>query len=98
MSKITIKKIQFFTPATITYEENSVISTCGVSVDYVGKVVQLSADAPPEIADLFFPFLDESLAIPEGFFEANDEVYEKASKANDDYEKIHKDHVGGGDA
>lgn len=95
---ITIQKIQFFTPAMITWVRNGETHTHEVKVDCRNQEVLLQADMPPELADLFFPFLNESLNISANEFEADDNVYDNASKATEEFEKAHKDHVGGDNA
>jgi hypothetical protein len=96
---ITIQKIQFFTPAMVTYtNEDGVTAYCEVSVDYKEKKVLIPSDAPSELVDLFFPFLDASLKMPDNSFEASKEVYQKARSAKMEFDTAHKEHIGEDDA
>jgi hypothetical protein len=94
MSEITIQKIQFFTPAMVTYVKNGDTLSCQVNVDVRNETVLVPDDAPPELATLFFPHLTDSLRMPSDSYEADEETYDKADKANKDFEKAHRDHIG----
>lgn len=94
MSEITIQKIQFFTPAMVSYLVDGEEFSCQVSVDVRNETVLVPDGAPPEIASLFFPHLADSLRMPSNSYEANEEVYDRADQASRDFEKAHRDHIG----
>jgi hypothetical protein len=94
MNKIKLKNIQFLMPAVVTYLENGVEKKTNVSVDMPGRCVVLGENSPPEVKDLFFPFMDGLLYMDPGSFEADEEVYQHAEKARSDYEKAQQDYVG----
>lgn len=95
MNRVSIEKIQFITPAIVTYKIDGQTHRADVGVDLRNNTVVIPPHAPVELSELFFPFLTQSLAMSASSFEADETVYEAADKANQKFEETQAEYVGG---
>lgn len=94
--KIAIKKIHFLVPVHIEYTVDGIATSVKARLNLAGQEVFLEnpQEHPDRLSELVFPFITNSTHIREDEYEANDEVYSQANKAEGDYQNAHKQHVG----
>ena len=93
---IIIKKIHFLVPVHIDYTIDGVVTSAQAQLNLAAQEVFLEnpEEHPNQLSELIFPFITKSTHIREDEYEANDEVYSQANKAEGNYQNAHKQHVG----
>ena len=92
--EIEIKEVKFLVPAKVTMEISGEEVTKVFHVDIANKdlVIEGSSEWTDEIKEKFFEFL-ASLNPPEDNFEANDEIYEKAARAHQEFDRTYEEQI-----
>lgn len=94
MNEINITQVQFLVPIRITYTQNGTTMIAEGTANLATKEVFLEQGHSSELKTLIFPFIQKSSTLQEDAFEANEEVYDQANKAQEEYQSAHKQHVG----
>lgn len=94
--KIEIKQVQFLVPIRVLYTSDGTEMVAEGTANIATQEVFLDRQQEhPWVADMVFLFLGQANATIQDQFEADDEVYEQANKAQKEYQNAHKQHVGG---
>lgn len=99
--EIEIEDISFLMPIRITCKINGQPQIISGGMNYATKEMVLNDThiIPAELAESMkekvFEFLKIATTLPEESYQASDEVYEQAARANEEYEEISKQNVGG---
>ena len=94
--KIEIKQVQFLVPIRVVYTVDGVEMVAEGNANIATQQVFLDrSQEHPWVAEMVFPFLRNANTLPEDNFEAGEEVYEQADRAQGEYQQAHKQHVGG---
>jgi hypothetical protein len=93
MSEFKVTDVRFLTPAFITVEtETGESMTYDLSVDVANRKVY-SDGAYVDWGDKVFEYLDAACYLPEDFFTASEDIYEKASEAFEEARKNREQHT-----
>jgi hypothetical protein len=93
--EIEVKDVIFLTPARIEYtKEDGSTDSMTTGVDIIGRKVYVDNGVWTH-SDAVFEYLDRINTLPEDFFEAGEDIYDKANKAVDEMEDIRKSTVEG---
>lgn len=91
-NELEIVDVSFLTPAMLKTKEGTNIQ---VSVDLVKRLVYRDESVDELLSKRTFSYLDAVNTLPEDFFQAGDEIHEKAEQALTDHETIKEEQVGG---
>jgi hypothetical protein len=90
---VKIQEVEFLNPARITVKSGNDTRSFMVSVDIINRKVY-DSKGNLFLSDEVFEFLDAVNSLPEDFFEAPQEVREKAQDAAQERDRIKKDILG----
>lgn len=95
-SEYQIHDVQFLVSAVVDVGFGSMSSKkIEVNIDLANRKVWIDGKlAEKDFADAIFEHLDRVNSLPEDFFEASEDIYEKANKAVDEMEDIRKSTLG----
>lgn len=88
-----ILDVQFLTPARVLVKnQDGHEAEVSVSIDLANRKVY-----PVEMQEAVFQFLDSASPLPEDFFTASDDIYEKVHETVDEMQENKEAHVGDDD-
>lgn len=79
-AEVDVKDVRFLTPAKISMEVDGVIKEQIVSIDLISRKAYVD-NKEISYSEKIFGYLDEINTLPENFFEASEDIYEKAAEA-----------------
>lgn len=88
--EIEIEDVVFLTPARVDYDKDGEKLFVNVSVDLVNRKAYTTEGQEWSNSDKVFEYLDKITTLPEDFFEASEDIYDRAEKAQEDLEEITK--------
>lgn len=86
-NKVKVTQVEFLTPARVTAEINGEPRTMVVSVDIINRKAY-DDKGVSVVSDALFEHLDEINTLPDDFFAAPEEVYEKAAEAEQERTRL----------
>ena len=86
----------FLTPTRIEYTKDGVDQSVMMGIDLINKKAYVE-EGVWDHSDAIFEHLDRINTLPEDFFEAGEDIYNKANKAVDEMEDIRKSALDKGD-
>jgi len=93
-SLVEILGVTFLTPALINLKLDGQEMAVPVNVDIVNRKVYSVEDATQEFfSEEVFNYLDSVNTLPEDFFMAPDDIIERATAAQIDYESLRQQHA-----
>jgi hypothetical protein len=94
---VEVVDVEFLTPARVHLRRGEEDVVLNVSVDLANrKIYKADSDAPDEVlSEMVFTHLDSVNILPEDFFAAGEDIYERASDAYEDLQKTQESQVGG---
>jgi len=90
---IEVKQIEFLTPAKATLLINGTEQTIMVNVDFLNQKVY-DTDGKTWLSEPIFKHLNEINTLPDDFFAAPQEIYDKAELIKQQHDKYSKDLLG----
>ena len=100
---LSISKVQCLVPVKITFKINNAETDEAISdeltvignMDYARQELDINpSDLPEKIIDLLkvdlFEYFAASTKLPENKYEASEEVYDQAERAQNEHEEVHK--------
>jgi len=94
--EVEINDVVFLTPTRIEYTKGGVEQSVMMGIDLINKKAYVE-EGVWEYSDAIFEHLDRINTLPEDFFEAGEDIYNKANKAVDEMEDIRKSALQKGD-
>jgi hypothetical protein len=94
--EVEINDVVFLTPTRIEYTKGGVEQSVMMGIDLINKKAYVE-EGIWEYSDAIFEHLDRINTLPEDFFEAGEDIYNKANKAVDEMEDIRKSALQKGD-
>lgn len=94
--EVEINDVVFLTPTRIEYTKDGVEQSVMMGIDLINKKAYVE-EGVWEYSDAIFEHLDRINTLPEDFFEAGEDIYNKANKAVDEMEDIRKSALDKGD-
>lgn len=92
-SDVEVKQVEFLTPAKVTLVINGLEQIVMVNVDFLNKKIY-DADGKMWLSEPVFEHLDEINSLPDDFFAAPQEIYDKAEVIKQQHDKYSKDLLG----
>jgi|APSaa5957512535_1039671.scaffolds.fasta_scaffold224563_2 hypothetical protein len=94
--EVEINDVVFLTPTRIEYTKDGVDQSVMMGIDLINKKAYVE-EGVWDHSDAIFEHLDRINTLPEDFFEAGEDIYNKANKAVDEMEDIRKSALDKGD-
>ena len=93
VADVEIKDVRFLTPAKISMKVDGDIREEVLSIDIISrKAYQNNKELP--YSEKIFEYLDSINNLPENFFEASDDIYNKAEQAHADHDQMQGENYG----
>jgi len=87
--EIEIQDVRFLTPAKVSMTVNGVQKEEILSIDIIArKAYQNNKETP--YSDKIFEYLDAINNLPENFFEASEDIYQKAEEAKAEHSQLYE--------
>lgn len=92
---VEILDVKFLTPARIRLKSSLGEDEANVQIDVINRRVYDHDEYDPKLTDLIFKHLDAVNNLPEDFFQASEDIYERAVEAHAEHERLRKEHAKG---
>lgn len=89
LPNIEIEDVRFLTPAKITMNCDGVSKEDIVSIDLVSRRAYRDSKEV-HYSEKIFEYLDRINSLPENFFEASEDIYDKAEEAKAEHDEIYQ--------
>ena len=86
--EVEIKDVIFLTPAKVKMDWDGVAKEEILSIDLVSRKAYRDSKEVT-YSDKIFDYLDRMNSLPEDFFEASEDIYDKAKEAKAEHDEMH---------
>lgn len=85
---VIVKKVQFLVPVKVTAIVNGQEVSIMGQLDYASKEAYFNVPYGNTLKDQVFEYLNNSTALPADMYQATEEIYEEADRAQKEHESI----------